>query len=673
MKGNGAILRVDGEPDGSIATSTLEKLIRRDQLEAARLSLPRAIVVNMLLGFASTMVAAHAGRWREGLAWYSVCLVLNLLRLGFCRATCHGLSPPSSVPSDLSEAGVQSIEKHLRILSVAALLSGTLWATLPILSDGYTSAQTLFYLTVTCGITAGAVTHGIAFARIPICFITPPLLSAAACLFYAGGFDRVCLAATALLYLGGLVRGVIEAETNFRATSRLKHQATALALSREQAHLAASALAEEMRRRATHDDLSGLLNRAGFLQDAEERLLDRASAHCLMLLDLDGFKSVNDVYGHKTGDRVLVEVAKRMKAALHPNCIVARLGGDEFAILYEPAQVCGSPSDLASRLIRAVREPFEAFDAGRLGMSVGIYQATASSLTHMLSCADCALYAAKDAGRNHYRIFDAKLRSRLDMRRDCERDLSQALESRNLEVWFQPIFRQDGRIATGLEALVRWRHPVHGWIPPNDLIADAAIAGLADRMLRFILEGVCSMMSTLRDRGLSSLRVSMNVSPSEMAQVAVDEIILKKLGLLGLPADMLEIEITEETMLDIDAVQAKLLVLSRAGVRVALDDFGSGYSSLAALRQLRAGRIKIDRSLVTELSSSSDKKGMVQAVLSLGRTLGIEVVAEGVETPDDLETLQALGCQLMQGYYLGRPAPPHEALRMVATSLVEAA
>ena len=187
--------------------------------------MPRVIVVNMTLGLASALVAGHAGRWREGLCWYSICLVLNFFRLSVCRAPYLGLSPqPLSKSPAFYRGGVQSIEGHLRLLSVAALLSGTLWAALPVLCDGYTSAQTLFYLTVTCGITAGAVTHGIAFARIPICFITPPLLSAAACLLYAGGFDRNCLAATILLYLGGLIRGVLETEESFCTTSRLKHQ-----------------------------------------------------------------------------------------------------------------------------------------------------------------------------------------------------------------------------------------------------------------------------------------------------------------------------------------------------------------------------------------------------------------------------------------------------------------
>jgi EAL domain-containing protein (putative c-di-GMP-specific phosphodiesterase class I) len=202
-------------------------------------------------------------------------------------------------------------------------------------------------------------------------------------------------------------------------------------------------------------------------------------------------------------------------------------------------------------------------------------------------------------------------------------------------------------------------------VPPADLIAAAAMAGLTESLLRFILEQVCGMLCALRDRGRHDLSVAMNVSPREMAQIAVDEIVLGRLRLLGLPAAALEIEITEETALDIEAVQGKLLALSRAGIRMALDDFGTGYSSLASVRQLRADRVKIDRSLVTGLTEAEDKRGLVQAVLGLGRALSLEVVAEGVETADDLATLQAMGCPFMQGYHLGRPQPADHVLRFL--------
>lgn len=499
------------------------------------------------------------------------------------------------------------------------------------------------------------MTHGTAYARIPLAFIVLPLLSVTVCLVAMGDFDRNCLAACVVLYLLALTHTAFRSEAGFREASRVKNAATALARSRAEAHSSASALADEMRRRATHDDLTGLLNRAGFIQQAEDRL--RAGPLSLLLLDLDGFKFINDVYGHKAGDRVLVEVARRMNAALPENALAARLGGDEFAILYDPAAT-GLPHErLAASVVAAVTQPFDGFDAGRLGVSIGVHSGSETSLTEMLSCADEALYAAKAAGRNHHRLFDAGLRERLQTRRDLERDLSTALAEAVPEVWFQPIYALDAETLVGLEALVRWQHPRLGWIAPPDLIATAAAAGLTESLLRYILEQVCAMMQILRDRGLGTVRVAMNVSPREMAQVPVDEIVIERLQGLGLPPQMLEIEITEETALDIGAVQGKLQALSRAGIRVALDDFGIGYSSLSSLRQLRADRIKIDRSFVTGLGACDDKRGLVLAVLGLGRLLGLEVVAEGVESDEDLRILQTMGCPFLQGYHLGRPMP----------------
>lgn len=672
---------VSGDP------ARLNALVRRDQLEAVRGSVLTAIPVNMLLGLASVLVAFQGGNGRAGMVWYAASTAANLLRIGLCRAPCPGLALTAEMPPDMAGAASRSVEGHLRACTAAALLSGLVWAFQPLLCAGYTSAQTLFYLTITCGITAGAVTHGTAYARIPFSFIVLPLLSVAFCLFAAGGFDRCCLAACVLLYLAALSRTAFQSEAGFREASRLKNDATALARSRAEAQASATALVEEMRWRATHDDLTGLLNRAGFIQQAEDRLGTRsdtgstravgirfgAGTACLLLLDLDGFKSVNDVYGHQTGDRVLVEVARRVRAALPPGGLAARLGGDEFAVLYDPVATGMPYADLAAGLIAAVAQPFDGFDEGRLGVSIGVHAQPEPDLMAMLSCADEALYASKAAGRNRFRLFDAGLRDCLEMRRELERDLSHALVENALEVWFQPIYALDARTLVGLEALVRWHHPRLGWIAPPDLIAAAGMAGLTESLLRFILDQVCRMMEILRARGLGTVRVAMNVSPREMAQIPVDEIVIARLAALDLPAALLEIEITEETALDLGAVQGKLQALSRAGIRVALDDFGIGYSSLSSLRQLRADRIKIDRSFVTGLSTCDDKRGLVLAVLGLGTLLGLEVVAEGVESPDDLQMLQSMGCPFLQGYHLGRPMPVQKLEAMFSDGQTQAA
>lgn len=613
-----------------------------------------SIPVNMLLGFASALVAWNSGNTIAGLIWFSASSVVNVLRILLCR-----LPVQQTAAEDGGKAW--SVDQHLARHWILALLSGAVWAFIPVLCAGYTSPQTLFYLTVVCGITAGAVTHGFAYSRIPIAFISLPLLSVAGCLLNAGGFDRNCLAATVLLYLLALTRGARESEVLVSDASRLKNQATAMSRSLEIAHGQATGIAEEMRHRASHDALTGLFNRSGFLDAARQHAHDSASGLCLMLLDLDGFKSINDAFGHRAGDNVLAEIATRLRQHVPDAFIVARLGGDEFAVLFSAAAISEAET-LAASLIAATAVPFSALDTGRVGVSIGICQSFDTDIDEMLVCADTALYAAKSGGRNRYRVFDDELRARLEMRRDVERDLSKALDDDALEVWYQPILGQGGRSLISFEALVRWNHPKLGWIPPQDLIAVASLAGLSEPLIRFILNDVCKMMQTLQAMGLRTVRVAMNVSPREMSQIAIDELILAKLKKHDLSPQMLEIEITEETAMDIRAVQGRLSALSEAGVQIAIDDFGVGYSSLGALRQLRVNRVKIDRCFVSGISESDENQALVQAILNLGRSFKFEVVAEGVETAEDLRKLKELGCPAMQGYYIGRPKPQHEAI-----------
>ena len=371
-----------------------------------------------------------------------------------------------------------------------------------------------------------------------------------------------------------------------------------MAKSLEDAHAHSVAVAEQMTHRASHDGLTGLLNRTGFIEEVERRATAAHATFCLMLLDLDGFKSVNDVFGHKTGDLVLVEVSRHLRNVLADKFAIARIGGDEFTIFYDLQASDDPPPALATKLIAAIEVPFHIFDAGRLGASIGIYTSQSANIAEMLTCADEALYAAKNTGRNSHYLFNESLRNRLDMRCDVERDLPRALLDHALELWYQPIFGKDGQNLITLEALLRWKHPKHGWIPPKELVATAATAGLSEQLMQFIFDEICDMIQTLRNLGLDRVLVAMNVSPRDMSRLAVDEFVTERLGVMGLPTSMLEIEITEETAMDIRFVQEKLNCLSRAGVRIAIDDFRVGYSSLASLQKLPLDRIKIDRCFV---------------------------------------------------------------------------
>lgn len=646
-------------------TLSLQDLILADQLMAVRRSMLISVPVSIILGLTSLLVAFHYGHALAGLLWFFASTLVNTARIVLCRSPIRRLSPDDPVePKNLDPA---SVKHHLFLQSATAAISGVVWAFIAVLCEGYTAPQTVFYLVVLCGITAGAITAGFAYARMPICYIVPVLLSVAGCLVYAGGFERYCLAATTLLYLAALIRGARESEGLFRQSSRLKNEATAMAESLKTARDQATEAAAEMGHRAAHDALTGLLNRGGLMQ-AVASLPTSGAGLVLMLLDLDGFKSINDAFGHKAGDRVLVEVGRRLRQSLQDGVLVARWGGDEFAVLFDATLAEDAISIVATKLIATMSIPFATFDAGRIGISIGICASNQRDIDEMLVRADAALYKAKSQGRNRYYIFDESLRSHLEMRRDIERDLAKALSNDAVEVWFQPILGDGGRKLSDLEALVRWNHPRHGWIPSTDLVAVASLSGLAEPLFRYILKDVCAMMQTLRAMNLGHMRVAMNMSPREMAQIAVDDLIIAKLRRLDLPASMLEIEITEDTAKDIRSVQGKLAALTNEGVRIAIDDFGVGYSSMSSLRQLHVDRIKIDRSFVAGIAGSTDDRNVVQAMLSLGKSLGIEVVAEGVETEADLHALRQLGCATMQGYYFAKPMPQHETIEWINRS-----
>ena len=638
--------------------SVLRHMVRADQLATARRNLLVTLRANIVLSIAAAAVAINSGYVRGGVCWLLLSVLLSLLRYSLLQRPFATTDAPA-------------VERHLRTAAWGAIAGGCLWALIPLLCEGYTSPQTLFYMMLVCGTCAGSVAHGAAFARVPIYFITPPLLAVAGCLAYAGGFDNMALATMAILYLAGLSRAALQSESAFRAASRRKNEATALASQLLQAHDAMQKSAQQMAHRASHDALTGLLNREGFTQRATQYIAsDNECPHCLLLLDLDGFKTVNDAFGHKAGDRVLQDVGewlRRELQALRP--VLGRWGGDEFAVLYTQRNPLQAPGAVAESLIRTIPHATVHY-GGHLGVSIGIVMSGAGNartartaetagIADMITLADEALYDAKRAGRNRFQIVDEALHTQLAMRRDVERDLLHAIETRAICVWFQPIVDCTRRRIHSLEALLRWRHPRHGWVNPEQVVFAAASTGLAEKLLRHILDEICIAMSFLEETGsdLINVPIAMNVSPREMAQLAVDEIVLGMLAERGIAHRRLQIEITEEVALDTPATRGRLIALSAAGVTIAVDDFGVGYSSLSSLRGDHVKQIKIDRSFISDLASSAENRVLVNSIVQVGHALNVEVVAEGVETRQELDALTAIGCTLMQGYHFARPAP----------------
>ena len=572
--------------------------------------------------------------------WFAAVSMLNGARMALALARW-----------DASDTWPKAVGARLFLYGVLALASGVAWSFLAVLTHGYTTPQAPLYLVVVAGLSAGSVTYSASYAPASINFMTMPLLVVAGCVLARGDIENYVLAFTVLLFLAGMIRSALLGQSRFRETSRLKYEA------RE--------FAAEMERNSRRDPLTNLLNRHG-LEHAIGRLGPTDGPFVAMLIDLDGFKSVNDTYGHNIGDDLLVKVARRIEEHAPRGATIARIGGDEFVLLFPADGSSHSTGDLASTIIAAIAMPDPELNSVRVGASIGIYQSEKPRLTEMLLRADFALYAAKRSGRNEYCLFDAELDGALERKHCIERDLRGAIEAGALCSWFQPLVRLDTGVVVGFEALLRWRHSVHGTISPPEIVTAARETGLLSLLTETVFLNCCSMIEALVRSGRRDVRVAMNLSPRELEAGNVDDMILDILKARGVPAAMLEIEITEEAPVDRDRVDEKVGRLADAGISIVLDDFGTGFSTLVSLKDSRIRKIKIDKDFVRDLAKSVEDQALVKAVIDLGRTLGIEVMAEGVETDADRMILRSLGCMIAQGFLFSPALPTQEALAFEA-------
>ncbi|MGD0106942.1 MAG: EAL domain-containing protein [Rhodopila sp.] len=415
----------------------------------------------------------------------------------------------------------------------------------------------------------------------------------------------------------------------------------------------------QVRHLAHHDALTGLANRVELLQRVSDIVEDRSGTllTALMMIDLDGFKGVNDTLGHDAGDKLLVEVGRRLRPLVRGSDMVARLGGDEFVIL---AVGLGQRDDvvpLAKRVLRRLADPMQVNDQQiRIGASVGIafYPRDGLDVDTLFRHADLALYSAKTAGRGVYRCFDEQLSQAAADHRQLESDLRQALDAEALEVYFQPKFSAVSLRVVGFEALARWPHPTRGYVSPDVFIRIAEDCGLINRLGRWILEQVCKSVATWEPR----LPVAVNVSVMQLQDGGLKDDIAAVLGQTGLQSEHLEIEVTESVLADDNqTVLGNLKAIKAMGIRIALDDFGTGYSSLSYLRRFSFDKIKIDKAFVQGQADDPGVRVILEAILGMCNNLGLATIAEGVETQEQLQLLQALGCSEIQGYLLGRPMP----------------
>ncbi|MFK3820135.1 putative bifunctional diguanylate cyclase/phosphodiesterase [Pseudomonas sp. NPDC089407] len=423
---------------------------------------------------------------------------------------------------------------------------------------------------------------------------------------------------------------------------------------------------QELTQLALHDTLTDLPNRtllADRIEQAIAKVAEQGGCFALMFIDLDGFKPVNDAFGHHIGDLLLKAVAARLRGHLHSQDTLARIGGDEFVLLVE-LQEPDDAMDVAVKQVNLVSRPFRVAEHDlQLSASLGIvvYPGNGQDQHELLRNADAAMYHAKSAGKNGYSFFDVSMNSNARQQLQLLQDLRQALEQRQFRLHYQPKFDAQACQPIGAEALLRWEHPQQGLLLPDRFIGLAEKTGLIIPIGEWVLDEACRQMRQWLDQGHHGWRMAVNLSAIQFCHAGLVESVARALQQNGLPANCLTLEITETTaMHDADASLAVLQRLADMGVDLSIDDFGTGYSSLMYLKRLPANELKIDRGFVRDLEQDSDDAAIVSAIVALGQALGLRIVAEGVETDKQQDFLTRLGCDSLQGYLLGQPVPAEQ-------------
>jgi diguanylate cyclase (GGDEF)-like protein len=462
----------------------------------------------------------------------------------------------------------------------------------------------------------------------------------------------------ALLIIVSSLAGLLIALIVSVLDARMESRTAVLAASLAEAN-------QELTHLAMHDGLTKLPNRI-LLEDRLHQATENAKRYhgrfSVLFLDLDGFKAVNDSFGHSIGDRLLVEVAQRIRACIRARDTIARIGGDEFVVLLDADEPADAAA-VADKLVTAIRQPFTIGELElRVSASIGIaIYPGADGRRDLLKDADAAMYHAKEMGRNCYCFFETSMNADAQEQLQLLHDLHLALERHELVVYYQPKFDAANRKLMGAEALVRWQHPTRGLVPPNDFIPMAEKSGLIVPIGEWVLDEACRQMSEWRQFGSENWSIAVNLSPLQFGHTGLIQMLRDTLRRHGVEPRCLTLEVTESTaMRDVDTSMAILQQIYSMGVNISIDDFGTGYSSLLYLKRLPASELKIDRGFVRGLAKDGEDAAIVSAIVALGKSLNLKVVAEGVETTGQQEFLTRLGCDSLQGFLLGRPMPPDQ-------------
>lgn len=603
---------------------------------------PAITVLSLLIAIASSAFALWVVCHRS-LTWRRLAVSALIMGSGVCAMHYTGMAAMRMRPAI-------HYNPWLFLLSVviAVVASGAaLWIAFR-LRDWSSYVRTLragASVIMGCAI-AGMHYTGMAAAQFPL---------GSTCAMAASGMDNRWLALLIIVFAGGVLSvALLTSVLDLRLELRTAALASSLAKANHQLQFL-----------ALHDSLTRLPNRV-LLEDRLGQEIQSArrqkSFFAILFLDLDGFKQINDAFGHHTGDQLLIEVAARIRSNIRAADTLARIGGDEFVLLASVSDATDAAS-LADKLTHSIAEPVDIDGHDfRVSASIGVALSSGESEPEeILRNADAAMYHAKTVGRNGYCFFDSSMNDDAHRQLSLLGDLRLAAERGELSLHYQPKFdARDGRML-GAEALLRWNHPTRGFIPPDQFIPLAEKTGLILPIGEWVLDEACRQMSRWHAAGHREWSIAVNLSAAQFNHAGLVRMVRDCLNRHDLPSAALILEITESTaMRDADVSMAILQKLSDMGVHISIDDFGTGYSSLLYLKRLPASELKIDRGFVRDLDHDTDDAAIISAIVALGQTLRLNIVAEGVETLSQRDFLTRLGCSSLQGYLLGRPVPAEQ-------------
>jgi diguanylate cyclase (GGDEF)-like protein len=587
-----------------------------------------------------------------------LCAGSLLMGLGICAMHYTGMAAIELAPGIVWRWSLVAASAAIAVTASAAALLIFSW--LPTVKEQHRLAWQVAASVVMGFAISGMHYTGMAAAMFPadaVCFTDNTL--------QGSNLNEVIVIAAFMLLSCALFTSIVD--------SHLQRKAKMLASSLEKANVRLASADDAIRRSELLDPLTKLLNRVAF----EERLLEAIAISrfqipqtrhlAVLFIDINGLRSINDSLGHGAGDEVIRQVARRISEEVRNCDSVARFSGDHFLVLMDGVDGSADCVLLADRLIAVINEPFET--AGRkvqITVSIGVAIEEDDNEQSLIAQSDSAMQAAKRMGRGNYALFKPHMRKRLTDEFDMLVDLRQAIELGQLELHYQPKVDSKRHVICGVEALLRWTHPVRGSVSPAVFIPIAERFGLITTLGNWVIETACAQLGMWAKAGVH-MRVAINVSAQQLREEDFVERILGALLRNDIESAQLLCEITESVaMQDIEATQNTLEALGNVGIYLSIDDFGTGYSSLAYLRQLPARQLKIDRSFINDLESSKDARALVDAIVRLSHALGLRVVAEGVETAGQRDVLIKLGCDELQGYYFARPMSAAKLLEWTA-------